>query len=203
LVSIYDVLGKMPLRGQHPERYYWYTYLPDEETVYFHYYRCADDPSQPFADFNREMFEFIDANPVTRIVVDLRFNGGGNSAIFRPFLDEVRAREVFRQPGALYGLIGRQTFSSALMNAVELKSETGAILLGEPSGGNPNHFGEVRVFTLPNAGLQVMYSTRRFETMPDYDRDALVPDLDYPITWEDLLAGRDPAVEAALAGVTP
>lgn len=201
--SIYEVLGEMPLRGQHPDRAYWYTYLPDQATIYFHYFRCADEPDNPFAGFNKEMFAFVDANPVRRVVVDLRFNGGGDSSILQPFIAAVRARPALNQPGGLYVLIGRQTFSSALMNAVELKTKTAAILLGEPTGGKPNHFGEVQTFSLPNSGLFVQYSTRRFITMPGNTADALAPDLAYPITWADLLAGRDPALDAALSGVMP
>ena len=203
-VTVYDALKTgLPLRAQNPDRNYWYTYLPESQTLYFHYFRCADDPTQPFAAFNQEMFAFVDQNPVARVVVDLRYNGGGDSSILQPFVDAIRDRADLNRPRGLYVLIGRQTFSSALMNAVELKTRTAAILLGEPTGGKPNHFGEVRAFGLPNSGLRVQYSTRRFTTMPGNDADALAPDLAYPITWADLLAGRDPALDAATAGVQP
>jgi hypothetical protein len=85
------------------------------------------------------------------------------------------------------------------MNAIELRSGTKSILLGEPTGGMPNHYGEVRSFQLPNSGLRVQYFTRYFTNLPGSNAPSLAPDLSYPITWADLLAGADPAVEAAIA----
>jgi hypothetical protein len=201
-VRYYDVLNiEPPLRTQNPDANYWYTYLADSQAIYFHYFRCDDDPAQPFADFTREMMEFIDANPVRRLIVDLRFNGGGNSEVINPFLDAVRARAALNAPGSLYVLIGAGTFSSAMQNAIDFKTQTNAILLGEPTGGKPNGYGEVRTFVLPNSQLEIQYSTFFFNNMPGYAGDAVMPDIDAAITWDDLLNGLDPAIDAAIAGV--
>ena len=42
------------------------------------------------------------------------------------------------------------------------QNDTEAIFIGEPTGGRPNHFGEVKSFNLPNSGLSVRYSTKYF-----------------------------------------
>lgn len=52
------------------------------------------------------------------------------------------------------GLIGETTFSSAIINAVELQ-EMGAALVGDLTSGSVDHFGSVGSFRLPNSGLQV------------------------------------------------
>ena len=52
------------------------------------------------------------------------------------------------------GLIGEATFSSAIINAVELQ-EMGMALVGEPASGSVDHFGAVRSGQLPNSGLRL------------------------------------------------
>ena len=84
-----------------------------------------------------------------------------------------------------------------LFRSVQLK-ERGAVLVGEPTGGRPNHYGEVRAFTLPNSGLQVSYSTRYFRMMADADPPALAPDIATPSTLANQFTGFDAALHAAL-----
>ncbi|MDX2140383.1 MAG: hypothetical protein SF123_20020 [Chloroflexota bacterium] len=201
-VTIYEVLaGAPPLRMQNPNSYYWYTYLEETQALYFQYNICANDPEQSFADFNTEMFAFIDANPVANIVIDVRFNGGGNSTVLRPFIDAIKARPQLNTADTLSVLIGRGTFSSAVMNALQLDEETNARLIGEGTSGKPNHYGETRTFELPNSQIPISYSTRFFRQLTDRDPEALYPNWEIAMTWEDLLTGRDPVLEVAIGGV--
>src|SRR5690606_997992 len=128
---------------------------------YFQYNVCADDPDRPFAQFTQELFAEVDTQPVERMVVDLRFNGGGDSRVLQPFLKALANRPHL----AVYTLIGRSTFSSALMNAIALDQQAAAVLVGEPTGGRPNHYGEVRRFVLPNAKLPISYATKYFRML--------------------------------------
>jgi hypothetical protein len=57
---------------------------------------------------------------VQRLVVDLRLNGGGNSAILDPWITEIKSSPLNKK-GHLFVIVGRATFSSAIMNAVRLK----------------------------------------------------------------------------------
>ena len=95
-------------------------------------------------------------------------------------------------------IIGRRTFSSAILNAIELKRRLGAILVGEPTGGAPSHHGEVLTFTLPRSGFTVQYSTK-YHQNPDFEGDAVTPDLPVAATYADFLALRDPVLEAIIA----
>ncbi|HEY6401570.1 MAG TPA: S41 family peptidase, partial [Blastocatellia bacterium] len=159
-------------------------------------------PSQPFNRFAADLLKFMDQNPVERVVIDLRLNGGGNSAIFDPLIKALsRRRHVSKQrgqQGKLFVLIGRRTFSSALLNAVELKEETKPILVGEPAGQRPNFYGEVETMRLPYSRLRVHYSTRFFKTM-DGDPPALAPDIEVEPSSSDYMSGRDPVLEQALS----
>jgi len=198
-LNLYDVMPiTPPLRTEGGERIYWYRSLPEQQAIYVQYNRAADDPDLPFAAFTRELFATVAANPVERMVIDLRFNGGGNSRVIEPLIEALREHPTLSQPGRVRVLIGARTFSSALMNAIELQEAVGATLIGTPTGGRPNGYGETRSFTLPNSGLRVQYSTRFFRNLPGNDTPALEPDVVAPITWNDLLAGVDPALERAV-----
>lgn len=74
-------------------------------------------------------------------------------------------------------IIGRETFSSALLNAYEFKFDTNAEIIGEPSGGKPNCYGEILKFTLPNSRFIVNYSTRYYKLIEDDTILALYPDI--------------------------
>jgi hypothetical protein len=190
--------GKTPLYLRNPEQYYWYEYLPDSKALYLHYRRCADMPSQPFNRFAAAVLKFMDQNPVEKVVIDLRLNGGGNSIIFEPLVKALSRRRDVNQTGRLFALIGRGTFSSACLNALKLKRETKAILVGEPAGQPPNFYGEVETMTLPHSKLRVHYSTKYFKTM-DGDPPALAPDIEIEASSSDYASGRDPVLERALS----
>jgi hypothetical protein len=187
--------GELPLAQRNPERWYWFETLPEANALYFQYDVCAEMQDLPFADFTRSLFETVDSEGLDRIVIDLRNNGGGNSAVLHPFLEGLAERPDLD----VFVLIGRRTFSSALMNAIELDQEANATLVGEPTGGRPNHYGEVRSFALPNSQLKISYSTKFFRELPDSDPPSLQPEIAAPPTLANQLAGHDAALAAALA----
>jgi C-terminal processing protease CtpA/Prc len=111
------------------------------------------------------------------------------------------AVKEINQKGRLFVIIGRRTFSSAILNALDLKKKTAAVFYGEPTGGKPNHFGEIETLTLPHLKLKVSYSTKYFQFV-DGDDPSLMPDVLVELTLDDYLALRDPVLEAILAGGT-
>lgn len=100
--------------------------------------------------------------------------------------------------GKIYALIGPYTFSSALDNALELHKDLSAVLVGEPTGGAPDGYGEVSSFTLPNSKLVIRFTTKRWGVKGGTNT-TLIPDLPAPFKLADFIAGRDPALEAAIA----
>jgi hypothetical protein len=186
------------LRHKHSDLYYWYEYLPDSKTLYFNYNRCRDMKQQPFHEFNQELFKFLDAHPVDKLVVDLRDNGGGDSEVIDPFVKEVVKRESINQDGHLFVLIGSSTYSSGVMAAYQFVNDTEAVFVGGPTGGRPNFFGEVETFNLTHSHLEVRYSKEFFRLVEYDEMPSLFPDISVQLSWADYLAGRDPALDAAL-----
>jgi len=123
-IGLPDGQGFKPLYQQNTGQNYWYTYIESTRTLYFAYNQCTDSATRPFASFTRELFAFFDATPVDRLVIDLRNNPGGNSAVFDPFLAALQARQ-YRFAGGTQKIviIGRRTISSALLNAISVKGQ--------------------------------------------------------------------------------
>jgi C-terminal processing protease CtpA/Prc len=177
---------------------YWFRYLDDAKTLYIQYNRCEEDPKKPFAEFTREAMTAADQNAAERLIIDLRHNGGGNSDVINPLIAALKGRPKFRQPGRLFVLISRHTFSSGFMAELKLKSELQARIVGEASAQRPNSYGDVRTFELPNSKLVVRYSTKFFRLGPKGDPDVIPPDIPVEVTARDYFSGRDPVLERAL-----
>lgn len=183
------------------EDFYWSTAL-DGDTYYIQYNTCREDPELPMETFAAQVQTALDGGDYSRVLVDLRNNGGGSDGVIWPLLAVLR--QEMDEGAQLVGLIGETTFSSAIINAVELQ-EMGAVLVGEPASGSVDHFGSVGSFSLPNSGIQIGVSTKYIDLGTLLDADAgrgvesLEPDVTVPQTMADTLAGRDSAVEWLLA----
>lgn len=64
------------------------------------------------------------------------------------------------------------------------------------AGWNPNGYGEVGSFVLPNSSLTVSYSKRKFN-LPGVGSQ-LEPDVPVAVKWSDYATERDRFLEAAL-----
>lgn len=185
--------GPVPLYRSHPDENYWYEYLEDEKTVYLNYNSCQQMRDKPFEIFAKEFWDFVKGHEVEKLVLDIRDNRGGSSSILEPFIKEVK-KSSFNRPGRLYVIIGRDTFSSAVLNAVRLKKDTEAFFVGEATGGEPNHYGEVKQFKLPNSEKPIRYSTKYFKWV-DEDINTLEPDQVIEESFTAYREGTDPVME--------
>ncbi|MEO1655254.1 MAG: hypothetical protein AAFU64_17045, partial [Bacteroidota bacterium] len=147
-----------------------------------------------FEDFKAKVFETIKTQAVKKLLFDLRFNGGGSSPQGTEFVEELSKIESLNQEGKLFVAISPHTFSSAVINAVNFRQLTNAILLGAPSGGSPNHYGEVRTLVLPRTKMEVYHSTNYFKYLEE-DMAAVMPDKNIPIRFVDIAEGIDPIYE--------
>lgn len=189
----------LPLYRQIRNDFYWYTYQEDTQTLYLQYNRCRNDPAQPFEQFAEEVLTFVDTHPIEHFVIDLRHNLGGDSEVIKPLIDGIIDRPTINQQNTLFVITGRHTFSSGMRNALYFKTLTDALLIGEPTGGKPNAYGEVGSFYLPSiANLNISYSTKYFEVM-DNDPPSVMPDIITEMSSEDYFAHRDPVMEAITA----
>ncbi len=183
------------------DAYYWAKPLT-EDAYYIQYNVCMEAEDLSMEDFAAAVAKELNAGSYSRILLDLRSNGGGSDGVIWPLFEVLR--EAMDGGAKLIGLIGETTFSSALINAVEIQ-EMGGVLAGEPAGGSVCHFGEVRTFTLPNSKIQGQVSTNYFDLNTLLDAgagrgvEALEPDILVCQTLEDTLNGKDTLAEWCLA----
>jgi hypothetical protein len=182
------------LANSHPEEaFYWRQYLPDSDTLYVQYRQCANDPKLKFAEFATQTFAEIDMRKLKRVIVDLRFNGGGNSTILEPLTKGLAARRP--TIGVPFVLIDSLTFSSGVWAARDLRTKAKARLFGRPTGGLQGGYGEAPSRKLPHSQLSFQWTIKRFP-MPE---EPVNPDVQVALTRADLRTGRDPVLEAAIA----
>ncbi len=184
---------KVPLYMKNQDKAYWYEYLKDSKTVYFSYNKCSEMQEKGFKQFSKELMDVINKEDVKKLVIDMRSNGGGISTILNDFIKEI-SKSKLNEKGKLYVITGRRTFSSAVLNVIDLKKNTKAIFVGEPTSGKPNHYGEVKKFKLPNSGLTIKYSTKHFN---NYDKDdsAFNPDKEITVSIKDYVNNVDPVMD--------
>ncbi len=183
---------EIPLSASAKEMY-WFKYIPDSKMLFIQYNRCMEDPKKSFKGFHDAINNSIQENKPEKIVVDLRYNGGGNSNIFRPLIYTLSNIPEL-QGKKIYTIIGRRTYSSAVMNAWQMKSIAHSIMIGEETGGKLNHTGEVKTFILPKTKIVVYYSSKEW----NYDKTqpgGIVPDKEIKYSLQDFIDGIDPALE--------
>ncbi len=189
-----------PLCRQRVGERFWFTPLPDGQTVYVNLRGYPD--SNDFKRTADDLLKWIDAAKPKRLVLDVRHNEGGDMKKGRYLLAGLKKRKGFDTAGSLYVIIGRATQSAAMVNAIDFRKELNAILVGEPTGGKPNCYSENEFFLLPNSKLRISHSTQYYR-FQEAETPALMPDQLIEPTWEAYQAGRDAALEWILAGREP
>jgi peptidase S41-like protein len=190
--------------GETPPRYlqrlgeqWWTEFLPDALTVYFSF--TGYPPDAQFRERSAALAQLLDQSHARRLVIDMRRNQGGDLTQFRQvLLPVIKASAAINRKGGLFVITGPGTFSAATINALDMRNEANAILVGSPTGMRPNHYGEHGEFRLPNSGVRISYSTQYYRFGADTD-SAVVPDQRVEPTWEEFRAGRDPVMEWILS----
>ncbi len=154
----------------------------------------------------QEMFQEVKANKIPYVVVDLRNNGGGNSLVANEFMkylnvetyqdmssrrrlgffmtnegggvlnNKIYSDLVF--DGEVYLLTSTATFSSAMDFTMLIKDNHLGTTVGEAPGNSANSFGEITYFKLPNSGLYMQISTKKWNRIDQIGAgDFIEPDI--------------------------
>lgn len=189
---------EMPLYIQNPEQPFACKYLAEPRALYCNV-RTIRDLRKPVA----EMLNVIREKNPEKLVIDLRQNRGGDYTIGEKYLiHPIRDLPSINRKGHLFVLIGADTFSAAMNNAAQFRSQTAVLLVGQEIGEKPNSYQEPRSMILPNSHLTVRYSTRFYRFAPDGD-NAIRPDQEIVPTWADYRAGSDPVLAWVLKYSAP
>ncbi len=189
-----------PLYLKNLDKIYFFEYLPEHKTLYVRQSQQLDDKDETIAQFYKRVFDFVDKNDVERFVLDVRLNGGGNNYKNKPIVQGLIRAKKINQPGKLFVLLGRRTFSACQNLVNELHNYTDATFVGEPTSENINFYGDNRRVELPNSKLPVYLSFAWWQDKPQWENDDwLAPQLAADLSFDDYRSNRDPVLEAALS----
>lgn len=184
---------------QELDKHYYFKYLPEEKAVYVRYSQVMPDPSEAIDVFYQRVFDFIEANEVDRLVLDVRLNGGGNNYNNKAVVTGIIRTEKINQVGKFFVIIGRRTFSAAQNLINELDNYTNAIFVGEPSGENINFYGDNRPLTLPNSKLQARLSWAWWQDKSQWeDAKWMAPHVAVDMSFAEYSSNQDPVLDQAL-----
>jgi hypothetical protein len=198
-VTFASTLKDPPRYVRHMDKAQWFEYLPEHKAVYFQFNKVLNGQDETLALFTERVLKFLDEKDVEKVVIDMRWNNGGNTFLGHPLLLGLVANKKVNQRGRLFVILGRRTYSAAQNMATYLERYTNATFVGEPTGSSPNAIGEEAPVTLPYSKVMANVSHLFWQgSWPQDQRKWLAPNIYVPPTWADFRAGRDRALEAAL-----
>lgn len=193
----------IPLSIGRANELYWFTALPEHRAIYFQFNGVMNADGETLEQFARRLALAINQDGVDRLIIDARHNPGGNNTLLRPLLVTLISSKL-NYRGGMYCIIGPRTFSAAQNFVDRLESYTNVIFVGEPTGENVNMYGDPNHIELPNSHLGMAVSHLWWQDKDPRDtRVATAPELASVMTFQDYVAGRDPALQLALTTPTP
>jgi len=209
-ISPFDRLGeKRPLYSKNQGqriKFYWFEHLVKEKTLYFQFNQIMNQPNheESFAQFSARMWDYVDQNAgnISKFIIDLRYNNGGNGLLIIPFLNQLIKRDFINKEGSLYVISGKKTYSAASIFMYELAVHTRALFVGEPDACGADLFSDSRpAGNLPNSGFPLWIASLQFTNRwPISNSEYFIPDFPAAFSSHDYFNGVDPAVDLILGG---
>ncbi len=184
-VPIEAVNGYQPSEGESK----WVFYEIDKENSVGIFTLTSCVCNEEYLDVLDDFFTEVFAEEIENIVVDLRGNGGGNSWVANEFMkylevDEYQSwdsavrfgwylaknedvsytnqkkEQVFE--GELYVLTDTWTYSAAMDFCMLIADNDLGTVVGKPSGNLPDSYGDCLFFQMPNSGLKMSISYKKW-----------------------------------------
>jgi hypothetical protein len=169
----------------------WWQLLPDARTLYVQYNRVEHLLPGVLGDLSTA----LRGPDVSRVVLDIRHNVGGDVPALDPLFHELDQPSV-DVPGELFVITGRNTLSAGSLLLTRLEAGTDATIVGEPMGGCPTFYGDTTEVALPYSGLSLTVTGMlEVGVDPEDPRTNVELDLIATLSRENWADGRDPALE--------
>jgi hypothetical protein len=199
------VLDGKPLPAylnDHGQAYRFDQSRPDK-IAYVKLSRAANSGSESVKDFAARVAAAIRSRNPPAIVIDLRFNTGGDSTITKALVDDVVGAAGGRP---IYLIVGRSTFSAGIIAAAQFRQATKIKIVGEPIGDDLEFWSEGGNIILPYSGLAAHFANGAHSLSPracptaqfcnDLSVQTLAPDIAVAPRWSDYVAGIDAPMKA-------
>lgn len=184
---------------KHLDKKYYMEYLDKAKVVYVRQSEVQDEQEENIEQFYGRVFDFVNNNEVEKLIIDVRLNSGGNNYKNKPVITGLIKCEKINQPGKLFVILGRRTFSACQNLVNEIENYTNAIFVGEPTAENVNFFGDSRVERLPNSDLPIRLSYLWWQDKdPRDNRQWTPPHIAVELSSEDYFNNEDPVLDYIL-----
>jgi hypothetical protein len=195
--------GELPLYLSHADEAYWLEAAGTTGIFCVQLTRAGNYGDQTIADFARGASQEIARAHPRAIVVDLRFNTGGDSNITKVLVDAL-VKAADKRP--IYLITSRSTFSAGIVAAAQFRQGAKVTIVGEPAGDGLEFWAEGGNIILPYSGLAAHFANGAHSLSPrgcptrdfcdDLSVPSLAPDIAAPLSWSDYRAGLDPSLRA-------
>ncbi len=202
----------VPLAYRNGNAYFRLESLLGGSVLYVQFRMNASIAGQDIDEFQRRVLAAIQLQTPSDVILDLRFDAGGDPQTTLPFMRSLSERV----PGKVYVLMSHYTFSAGIVSAAAVKKAGGekVVLVGEAPGERLRFWSEGGSACLPGSGFCLHYTDRLFDLEQgcegtsgcygdrfDVEVGRLEPEIVTPLTAADYLAGRDSAMEMVLANL--
>jgi len=203
----------MPLYLQDLDQPFFWKPLPAHDAVYIQFKTNADfSGERDITDFVNEVTEMLHKDKPRFIILDQRFNFGGDLNNTRNLMQLLP--KIVGPQGLVFAISSGRTFSAGTSSLGYLKQagQKRVIIVGEPVGGRLNFWSEGDILVLPVSGATLLYATERHNYITGCQEDdchnsikrfpirikTLEPDHHIVRTYEDFAQGRDPSMEKVM-----
>jgi hypothetical protein len=163
------------------------------------------------ADFQNAVRAAIEDQPPDFVVIDQRFNGGGDYTLTEDLMTDLPA--LLHDAATIYVITGNETFSAGINSVAFLRASGGdrVKIIGRRIGDRERMYGETNEFELPNSKLGMTFNTGLHDVesgCPPWPQcywrnylsnvavGKLDPDIRIETRFEDYFLGRDPVLDA-------
>lgn len=185
-----------PLFLSRQAEHHWHVAVTDHDAVFVQLNNVLDEEGESLAAYGLRLRRDLASADPSNLIVDLRQNTGGATALYPEFLRTVVG--FSQQPGkTVYVLIGRATYSSASNLSTELERLADPVFVGEATSQCCSFAGDPTVFKLPYTQALVQLSAVRWNLSGNvFDgRAEISPEVPVQLTAAAYFAGTDPALE--------
>jgi hypothetical protein len=200
-----------PLYLQEPDALFRTVDLPHLDALYVQFRSNMDEGDAKIAPFVAAVAARLESQPPKNLILDLRFDTGGDNTQNRDLMRLIAQRV----PGRIYALVGNYTFSAGIASAAALKHDGGdkVTIVGDAIGDRMHWWSEHgEPVCLPASKGCFSYNTGYWNLVEgcrdnpacygdqfDLNVGSLEPTLPAPLTSRDWLANHDPGMAAIAA----
>ncbi len=214
--GLLDRREDLPLYLKKPGEVQYREFLPALQALYVRLYGSIGTDAVPLDVFLDQTLREISERRPRYVILDLRFNWGGDYTLTRRF--SARIGSAIPDDGKIFLIAGPNTFSAGLIMAARVRAlaSSKTVIVGAPPGDRLEFWAEGFLVDLPSSGVELYLTTARhdlrhgcalFDSCFVLDKffgvavESLEPALPAEPTFADYAAGRDPAFDRIVSSI--